>query len=426
MTGTGCSIVNFETAFGEIMTAEKRGYLRAGEEINVKLKKLPSSPITQAQTIDIGERGLRFISEENLSGQAEIEISLDIPGEYEPELIPISARGKIVWKRENTHGKGFEYGIQFTEINDADLKLFAQYVFLKRYFPHSVPSLSSFAIDVDGMTKKFGAAAAVNEVTLKIRAGEIFGLLGPNGAGKTTLTRILTTLLKPTSGTGLILGFDLGKSYGEIRKQVGYMPQATALYYDLSARENLLFFGQAYGIKENLEERVDEVLAFVELASRSNHRVGTFSGGMKQRVSLACALMHHPGILFLDEPTAGVDLSLRETFWQYFYNLSRTGVTLFVTTHQMDEVQYCHRVAFMNSGKVLVCDTPKKIRELGTTWVAVETEAGEQLFELPDYRRELTPLLKTLENKGEQVLSVEVREETIEQVFRSLSRKEQN
>jgi ABC-2 type transport system ATP-binding protein len=204
-------------------------------------------------------------------------------------------------------------------------------------------------IRASDLHKHFGALRAVDGLDLAVGAGEIYGLLGPNGSGKTTLIRLLIGLLRPTSGGVALLGRPMPDK--PVLAQVGYMTQATALYEDLSARENVTFFAEMSG--GTSRARVDEVLALVGLADRSTSLVRTLSGGMKQRLSLACALVHQPRLLLLDEPTVGVDPQLRVVFWAYFRRLAAEGVTLVISSHVMDEAERCDRLGFMQYGRLL-------------------------------------------------------------------------
>jgi ABC-2 type transport system ATP-binding protein len=197
--------------------------------------------------------------------------------------------------------------------------------------------------------KHFGPIRAVDGLSLSVQAGEIYGLLGPNGSGKTTLIRLLIGLLKPTSGRASVLGQAMPDK--AILARVGYMTQATALYEDLTVRENLVFFAEMCGGASR--EQVDEVLALVELQDRAGSLVGTLSGGLKQRTSLACALVHQPRLLLLDEPTVGIDPQLRATFWAYFRRLADGGATLVISSHVMDEAERCDRLGFMRQGRLL-------------------------------------------------------------------------
>jgi ABC-2 type transport system ATP-binding protein len=207
------------------------------------------------------------------------------------------------------------------------------------------------------LNKSFGKLIAVRDLTLDINDGEIFGLLGPNGSGKTTLMRMMVGLVKPTSGSATVLGHPVSEKAH--LAQLGYMTQAGALYSDLTVRENCEFFAAMGGGAS--KERVNEVLALVELTDRANSVVGILSGGLKQRVSLACALVHQPRLLILDEPTVGVDPALRASFWRYFRELAGQGVTIIVSSHAMDEAERCDRLAFMRNGSLLAVGTPREV-----------------------------------------------------------------
>jgi len=213
-------------------------------------------------------------------------------------------------------------------------------------------------IRTEALHKHFGPLHAVDGVELSVQAGEIYGLLGPNGSGKTTLIRLLIGLLRPTSGQAVVLGRPMPDK--PVLAQVGYMTQATALYDDLSARENLTFFAEMCGGASRA--RVDEVLALVDLAGRGSSLVRTLSGGMKQRLSLACALVHRPRLLLLDEPTVGVDPQLRVAFWEYFRQLAAKGVTIVVSSHVMDEAERCDRLGFMRQGHLLAEGSAAELR----------------------------------------------------------------
>lgn len=216
-------------------------------------------------------------------------------------------------------------------------------------------------IVLDGVTKTFGALRALDNVSFSVGAGETFGLIGPNGSGKTTLIRLLLGLARPTAGTVRVLGHAMPDR--GVAGQIGYMTQASALYYELSVRENLAFFGAIYGLHgKRLRERIAAVLALVELAGSVRSPVGTLSGGMRQRLSLACALIAEPRLLFLDEPTVGIDPELRIAFWDHFARLNAQGVTIVVSTHHLDEAARCSRLALLRFGKLLAVDTPEGLR----------------------------------------------------------------
>ena len=204
-------------------------------------------------------------------------------------------------------------------------------------------------IETANLCKHFGPIRAVDELDLSVQAGEIYGLLGPNGSGKTTLIRLLTGLLLPTSGSVRILGCDMPDK--AILAQVGYMTQADALYTDLTLRENVAFFAEICGCRDR--QAIDDAIELIGLQDRASSLVGTLSGGMRQRTSLACALVHRPSLLLLDEPTVGVDPQLRAVFWQHFRQLADEGTTLVVSSHVMEEAERCDRLGFMRQGRLL-------------------------------------------------------------------------
>ena len=210
------------------------------------------------------------------------------------------------------------------------------------------------------LVKQFGKLRAVDNLSMTIHAGEAYGLIGPNGSGKTTLIRMLVGLVKPTGGSIQILHQRMPS--GKIAPFIGYMTQLSALYNDLTARENMRFFCNIYGVRgKEQKRRIDEMLERVDLADRIDSVVGTFSGGMKQRLSLACALVHGPRLAVLDEPTVGVDPELRRAFWEYFAQLNKEGVTIIVSTHHLDEAARCTRLGLMRSGIMLAQDSPQEL-----------------------------------------------------------------
>ncbi|MFA5772335.1 MAG: ABC transporter ATP-binding protein [Thermoplasmata archaeon] len=216
------------------------------------------------------------------------------------------------------------------------------------------------AIETEKLTKKFGNFTALNALSLKVNEGETYGLLGPNGSGKTTTIKILCDLLRPTSGSVKVLGKLLPSTV--VKNEIGYMPQETAIYLDNTVHENLLLFGRIYCMPaERIEKREAEMLKFVDLLDWRDALVSTLSGGMKHRVSLACALIHEPHLLFLDEPTVGVDPELRATFWKYFDTMSAKGITVIITTHYMDEASHCSKVGLLRQGKLIAEGKPNEI-----------------------------------------------------------------
>lgn len=221
-------------------------------------------------------------------------------------------------------------------------------------------------IRINKLVKKFGDFAAVDHLDLTIRKGEIYGLLGPNGAGKTTAIKVLVGLLKKTSGNAEIL--DMNISNRNIAANIGYMPQETAMYLGLTVHQNMEFFGKLFGMtKEQIAGKEKELLEFVDLPDWKDELVQKLSGGMKHRVSLACSLIHEPDVLFLDEPTVGVDPKLRANFWKYFNKLKEGGTTVIITTHYMDEARNCDRVGFMRQGKLIAEGVPVQLmKDTGT------------------------------------------------------------
>jgi len=212
--------------------------------------------------------------------------------------------------------------------------------------------------------KRFGDFTAVDRVSLEVSRGEIFGFLGPNGAGKSTTIRILCGLLVPTSGSAMVGGFDVGTQSEEVKASIGYMSQKFSLYDDLTVKENIEFFGNIYGVsKEAFPARLEFVLKMAGLEDKQETKTRLLSGGWKQRLALGCAILHEPPILFLDEPTSGVDPIARRNFWDLIYQLSAAGHTIFVTTHYMDEAEYCHRIALMYAGKTIALGSPEELKQ---------------------------------------------------------------
>ncbi len=219
------------------------------------------------------------------------------------------------------------------------------------------------AVVVEGLTKRFGGFTAVDHVTFDVHEGEIFGFLGPNGAGKTTTIKMLTGLLPPTSGTGRVAGLDIHGERPAIRQRIGYMSQLFSLYADLTVEENIGFFAGLYGVPRHRRgERRDWVLEMAGLTEHRTRLTGELPLGWKQRLALGCAVLHEPPILFLDEPTSGVDPIARRRFWDLIYGLADAGTTVFVSTHYMEEAEYCHRLALMNRGRLIALDTPARLR----------------------------------------------------------------
>jgi ABC-2 type transport system ATP-binding protein len=220
------------------------------------------------------------------------------------------------------------------------------------------------AIVAKDLTKSFGHFTAVDHIVFAVERGQIFGFLGPNGSGKTTTIRMLLGLLKPSSGVAEVLGMDIARHPERVRSRLGYMSQRFSLYNDLTVIENLRFFGRAYGLRgERLHGRIDFALQMADLVGRERQRAKVLAGGWRQRLALGAAIMHEPELVFLDEPTAGVDPVSRRMFWDLLYRLAGVGMTIFVTTHYMDEAEHCHRLAFIHNGHIIAEGTSSDIKE---------------------------------------------------------------
>lgn len=285
-------------------------------------------------------------------------------------------------------------------------------------------------------------------MNLRIDEGELFGLLGPNGAGKTTMIRVLCGLLAPSEGTAAVAGYDVGSQPDLVKKRIGYMSQRFCLYEDLSVLENLNFFARIYGVgKTEAKGSSAEVLDIVQMSEVRDQLTGSLSGGLKQRLALACALVHHPRIVFLDEPTAGVDPQLRRVFWQYFRRLNQEGMTIIVNTHYMDEATQCNRLGIMRRGRLDAIGTPQELKRRNTRGDTVNLrcsniEAAQSIIEREDFvlsverqdgwlrvntnNAELaTPrMITTLTRSGISVDRLTVSEVTLEDVFIGLEKAE--
>lgn len=223
---------------------------------------------------------------------------------------------------------------------------------------------NNLAVQVDGLTRRFGQFTAVDRVSFSVRQGEIFGFLGANGAGKTTTIRMLCGLLAPSGGSGTVAGYDVTREYEKIKLRIGYMSQRFSLYNDLTVRENIGFYGGIYGLSHSrIEERSRELFGIIGLEELQNRLTSSLPIGWKQRLALCASLLHDPRIVFLDEPTSGVDPVSRRNFWKLIYTLSDMGKTVFVTTHYMEEAEYCHRLSIMKSGKIVEMDNPRSLKD---------------------------------------------------------------
>ncbi|MFH0881120.1 MAG: ABC transporter ATP-binding protein [Lentisphaerota bacterium] len=229
-------------------------------------------------------------------------------------------------------------------------------------------------IEVRDLSKRFGSFTAVDRVSFNVHGGEIFGFLGPNGAGKSTTIRMLCGLLSSSSGSALVGGFDINREPDKVRQSIGYMSQKFSLYRDLTVEENIAFFGGIYGLdKERLGRRREDVLRMAGLAGFEDQLTGDLSGALQQRLALGCAILHEPPILFLDEPTSGVDPISRRMFWDLIQDMAAKGVTILITTHFMDEAEFCGRIGFINAGKLVALGRPADIKK---------TAVKEDLFEV--------------------------------------------
>jgi ABC-2 type transport system ATP-binding protein len=249
-----------------------------------------------------------------------------------------------------------------------------------------MPAAEAFgnaAIDVRGLTKRYSGRAVVDDFSIQVQRGQIYGFLGPNGSGKTTTIRMLCGLLTPDAGEGTCLGYDIRTQAAAIKREVGYMTQRFGLYEDLSIAENLDFIARVYGVARR-REAVDGALERLGLASRRDQLTGALSGGWKQRLALAACLLHEPKLLLLDEPTAGVDPKARRDFWQHIHDLAASGLTVLVSTHYMDEAERCHEVAYLSYGKLMVKGTPEEVvRDSGlATWLVTAVKPEARIGEL--------------------------------------------
>jgi len=301
--------------------------------------------------------------------------------------------------------------------------------------------MTESVIVVENLTRRFGDFVAVDHINFEVKPGEVIGYLGPNGSGKTTTIRMLLGLLKPSDGKASVLGYDVFKQSEEIRARVGYMSQKFAIYDDLTTLENLTFYGGVYGIND--KARIRHTLELVGLNGHENTLTRDMSTGWRQRLSLGIALVHEPKLLFLDEPTSGVDPTARRAFWDLIYELAEGGVTILVTTHYMDEAEYCERVAVMRDGKLLAMDTPTNLKRsiiTGDVWevYAQPLERGmDSLSAMPGVDRvglagdhlrvissqvEKDAMQNLLSREGLSVEKIERGEPTLEDVFLALAR----
>ena len=276
------------------------------------------------------------------------------------------------------------------------------------------------SIEVSGLTKRYGRVEALGGADLSVGRGEVFGLVGPNGAGKTTLIKGLVGALRPSGGTARVMGLNPLKDRAELRQRI---PQGPALYEDLTARGNVGFFGAAHRTPD-LKKKVDEIMHFTDLSGRADDPVHTFSGGMKRRVSLACALVHRPEVIFLDEPTAAVDPQLRSRFWKTFRELAGDGATLFISTHLMDEAMLCDRIALLRKGRIIATDTPRSILEEGRTRLTVVQDGTDTEEAIGAHPEDLAAALRPY-GLQPSVTAIDVETDSLEAVVLSLIEREE-
>lgn len=304
----------------------------------------------------------------------------------------------------------------------------------------------SYAVETHNLTRRFGTFTAVDQVTLAVERGEVFGFLGPNGSGKTTTIRMLCGLLAPSEGGGRVIGFDIGRESEQIKAHIGYMSQKFSLYPDLTVLENLCFYAGVYGVNGSAQRtRIGELLELGGLGGRERELTGSLSGGFRQRLALSCAIVHQPQVLFLDEPTGGVDPEARRAFWNLIYELAHNGVTVFVTTHYMDEAEHCGRIGMMQSGKLIALDTPEGLKRSAIDGAMLEIEGTPQeaardiLVALPGVREvaphgarlhatvddaaaRTPPMLAALEHGGISEIRISPIDPSLEDVFVALAR----
>jgi ABC-type multidrug transport system ATPase subunit len=307
----------------------------------------------------------------------------------------------------------------------------------------------SAAIEINGLSKKFGDFTAVDNVSFAVEGGEIYGFLGPNGSGKSTIIKMLCGLLSPTAGTATVGGFDIRRQAAQIRQHIGYMSQQFSLYQELTVLENIKFYARVYGLAgERLRRRREAVIELTHLGPYINRRAGTLSGGWKQRLAVSCALVHEPEIVFLDEPTAGIDPVARRELWDLFFELAGEGMTLFVTTHYMDEAERCARVGYIYNSKLITYGEPDELKHLpeitpaGTKWAEVmcsnataalaelkpasyvreATIFGQSVHLLMDAAEPTDRIRETLEPLGLSEIEITLTRPSLEDVFVTLTK----
>jgi ABC-2 type transport system ATP-binding protein len=316
-----------------------------------------------------------------------------------------------------------------------------------------VANADQLAISAEHLVRRFGAITAVNDVSFQVQRGEIFGFLGPNGSGKTTVIKMLTGLLPLSDGQATVMGLDVSKEPDRVRENIGYMSQNFSLYSDLTVTENLTFYGRVYGLSsDRLRKRMDDIVQLNGLSPYLNRLAAQLSGGWKQRLALGCAMLHEPKLIFLDEPTAGIDPVARRQLWDLLFELSGQGITFFVTTHYMDEAERCSHVVYIYYGKVIADGTPEALRQLpdvqppGTYRVEITTPEvtralriartlpgirsatifGQSIHALVEDRFDMEHLREQLLQNGLVVAEIRPLAPTLEDVFVELTYKHQS
>jgi ABC-2 type transport system ATP-binding protein len=316
-----------------------------------------------------------------------------------------------------------------------------------------VPNADQLAISAEHLVRRFGTFTAVNDISFRVQRGEIFGFLGPNGSGKTTVIKMLTGLLPLSDGHATVMDLDVSKEPDRVRENIGYMSQNFSLYSDLTVTENLTFYGRVYGLSpDRLRKRMDDIVQLNGLSPYLNRLAAQLSGGWKQRLALGCAMLHEPKLIFLDEPTAGIDPVARRQLWDLLFELSGQGITFFVTTHYMDEAERCSHVAYIYYGKVIADGTPEALRQLpdvqppGTYRVEITTPEvtralriartlpgirsatifGQSIHALVEDRFDMEHLREQLLQNGLVVAEIRPLAPTLEDVFVELTYKHQS
>jgi len=400
----------------ETKASERRQYPRVHDYLEVSVRHSGEHDAPRyASSIDIAGGGFRLAGEVPIKPKSYCWLEFTLPGDGAGELI--ECLGEVRWVRdggEEAPGK-LLFGVQFFDIEESDRRRLVRYIFSKHY---GAEVEEGVAVSVKNIHKKYKRAEALRGVSFEMDRGEIFALLGPSGSGKTTLARILSARIKPTSGSVEILAYDALKHRKEIRRLAGCMPQKDELNGGLTAIEILKALGRAYKINERkLPDVVDEALAFTDLADLAEEKAGSLDAANRQRLSLACALVHRPKILFLDEPTAGMDPKNLKSFWDYFYHLSDLGVTIFVTTQNMEEAAYCKRAAYIHAGRIVVDGTPEDIGKLGATRV-IFTIRGKKIERLvQDFEASLPGLIRDLGDDAINIDSIEIKKNSLEEIL---------